>query len=190
MKFLCSHLCGHVQNWSLPTCQISICLWWASALAKLSFIKIATFNFLDHSQFLSNEAMCIATVLLGKTSTEDRWQQDDSCEVGRWGGKTTSTQHAGKMLQVLTEAELHTSWHKMKFRETAVDKLSQATVLTNGWVMWSWTISYPLERREVTRHKNISFLSKWRFDIDEVCKGNQWSSKHIYANEPHWYTFF
>ena len=47
--------------------------------------------------------------------------------------------------------------------ETAVDRLSSATVIVNGWLMCSKGISYSAGRRGVTRHKGISSHRKSYF---------------------------
>lgn len=123
------------------------------------------------------------TALLGKTATEDRWQRDDSCDMVRWGEGTTSAQHAGGMLRVLPETQLHTTGHSSGTRRTSSGPTVWGNSNRNGGLMWRKGISYLMGRKKVTLHKNITSHSRGRFDIYKLCKGNQWSLKNIYTNE-------
>lgn len=107
-----------------------------------------------------------------------------SGEVRRENHRCT---HAGEMLRALTETQLHTTGHSSGMWRNSSGPTVLGNSNRNGYLLWSKGISYPMGRMEVTLHKNITSASKGRFDIYGVCKGNQWSLKHIYINELHWY---
>lgn len=157
---------------------------------KLSFIRTAKCKLLDPSQILSNEAMPVVTQhYWGRHPTKT----DDSRMTAAmwWGEEGKPPVHS--MQEKRCKHSLrhsHTTGHSSRMWRNS----RGPTVLGNSnchrCLMWSKRISYSMERKELTPHKNITSHSKGRVDIYKVCKRKQWSVKHIYTNEQHWHSSF
>lgn len=130
----------------------------------------STLKFLDHSQWLSNDATLIVTAVLRKMSPQDRWEQPDrhGCMVVRRGEKISThsmqkTSSKGSLRQCFISQ--HT--RLMKWEEP---RWGTVTGSINVWFTWSKAISYPLGNREVMMHEHITFPCHWGFEIYEKCK--------------------
>lgn len=108
-----------------PACKSSIYLQWVSALAKAFIHKDCQIQ-VPGSQPNPKQwgdAWC-HTALLGKTSTEDRWQRDDSCDLVRWGGKITGAHMREKCCGHSLRHNFTQQDTAVECGETAVDQLS------------------------------------------------------------------